>query len=221
LAALRIPEVHKPALRLLARMDGQVFTELAAALRAAVVASRARMTETLAPKVSSLSEAELDDILDCLISLNSVKEANEVPIEKFVDDVCDAMKRTAEPEEISVTDRIQALKERLSMLLPMDSIAVASKVWDLKTEVESVFDGARVLTDLRPVFGTDAEKDAKGAIVLHNLKIDFWRDGQMKSFYIALDDKDVADLRKVLDRAETKGRTLRAMLNQAKLTSFD
>ena len=89
---------------------------------------------------------------------------------------------------------------------------IVAKAWDLKTDDERVFCGARILTDMRPVFGPNVKDGPKAMAVVHLLKLGFDRVGDPKrhnEFHVSLDAEDLGSLRKLIERAEDKASTLR------------
>jgi hypothetical protein len=80
-----------------------------------------------------------------------------------------------------------------------------------------VFHSARILTDIRPVFGRDADVPPIGAVIAHVLKIDYFSQGDSGSLYVSLNNRDLELLRNLVDRAFTKLKTLRAVLESTGL----
>jgi len=74
-----------------------------------------------------------------------------------------------------------------------------------------------VITDLRPVFKGPPDESPAGMVLFHTLKLTYWdrqRDDR-SSFDIALDENDVSNLKKLLERAEMKAKTLRSQLQNS------
>ncbi len=110
--------------------------------------------------------------------------------------------------------------ERLAALLALDSLnSIALKAKELQAESERTFCDARIITDVRPVFGENIE-DSPAMIIVHTLKIGFHESGH-KDIYVALDAGDIANLKKTLQRAEDKANKLKAILDKAGLRNLD
>lgn len=106
-----------------------------------------------------------------------------------------------------------ALGGRIAMLLSTRSIALLGKALDMGTEYDKVMVSARILTDLRPVFGPDVVEAPGGALLTHTLKIEFVHDaGDVGNIYVAMNEDDVANLRTLLNRADQKAVTLKGMI---------
>jgi hypothetical protein len=76
------------------------------------------------------------------------------------------------------------------------------------------------MSDARTVFNQTGT-EALGTMVVHNLNIKYSENGQFKEVFIALDDADIAKLRRVLDRAETKTATLEKLIEKTGVRYFD
>lgn len=100
--------------------------------------------------------------------------------------------------------------EKLVSLLSVKPLNVSAKAIDLQTEDERVFCDARILTDLRPVFGSDSAATPEGLTIVHILKLGYDQGGERhRDFYVALNADDLQTLRKVIDRAEAKAKSLK------------
>ena len=72
-----------------------------------------------------------------------------------------------------------------------------SKADDLRTEDERVFCTAKILTDLRPVFGSHVEDGPHGMIVVHLLKIGYHSGSEkLHEFFVSLDSGDSENVEK-------------------------
>jgi len=159
--------------------------------------------------------ANVKDIVDALATLYEVKSQREMSVEQFVDDVCDAMEALDSDQQLPHAERAD-FAGKLLTLLNAEAFAVVAKAHDLATEDERTFCHARILTDLRPVFGPNVEDGPRAMVVMHTLKLDYHKQGSRKDheeFYIALDAEDLDTLRRIIDRAEVKAKTLASSIN--------
>ncbi len=91
----------------------------------------------------------------------------------------------------------QSIEPELRQLLQADAIRTVSKATDLAYDHADLFQGARIVTDIRPVFNDldDDQLKMDGAVVSYTLRLNFDnRDGN-HSLSIALDESDVLDLK--------------------------
>ena len=112
------------------------------------------------------------------------------------------------------------LRSRLDELLQVESIVLASKASAIQREHPNVLMSARVLTDMRPVFG-DGPESLQGGIVIHSLKHTSIHSNQVQELFFALDDDDLVMLQKTIARAEAKSRTLRSFLENSGLPNME
>ena len=112
-------------------------------------------------------------------------------------------------------NRRDVLQNRLTTLLGFDdSLGVTAKAVDVMTEKSRVFCGARILSDIRPVFATGSDS-ATSAVIIHNLQIGYHSSGDHQEFYVALDTEDIKTLKGLIVRAEKKTLALKGMLSKA------
>lgn len=88
-------------------------------------------------------------------------------------------------------------------------------------EQGQAFCGARILTDIRPLFAPDLKAAPTAALVVHTLRISYHQGSELKQFYVAMDSEDIQALKNTLDRAESKAENLHAVLDTAKITCLD
>lgn len=159
--------------------------------------------------------ANFTKILEVLIVLYEIKSQQDVSVEEFVDDVCDAMERI-EPEHRLPHSERPDFAGKLLTLLNAEVFGLVAKAHDLATEDERTFCHARILTDLRPIFGPNIEDGPKAMLAMHTLKLAFHQQGSSDEhgeFYVALDAEDLRTLGRLIERAEAKARALN-MLNR-------
>lgn len=164
--------------------------------------------------------ANFTKILEVLIAMYEIKSQRDVSVETFVDDICDAMEGLDSPELHLQHSERPEFAGKLLTLLNAEVFALVAKAHDLATEDERTFCHARILTDLRPIFGSVVEDGPKAMIVMHTLKLAFHQQGSNDDhgeFYVALDSDDLQTLRKLIDRAEAKAKSLSAVSKNMRL----
>jgi hypothetical protein len=109
-------------------------------------------------------------------------------------------------------------KENLVELLKLEgSLAVASKAQDVVTEQDRIFSQARILSDVRSIFKDDPEAMPSAVAIIHTLRIHYHQSGDLKSFFVAMDDQDLRKLKDAIDRAQKKSVTLRSVAKSANI----
>lgn len=203
---LTIPEPIRESLSQLAFLSEDQVTELLKALSTTAPAVYRRDVVTqITQKVESIPSDEIDNIVQALFGLSVGRLNSEVSISEFVQDVAGLF-----PEIEGET--LELFKRRITNLLDVDCLKIGAKAYELLFEHEHNFLDARVLTDVRPVFG-DAPNDLPiGAMIVHTLKLNYVESDRPQTFYVALDERDIKRLVETLDRAKSKATVLKSVL---------
>jgi hypothetical protein len=92
----------------------------------------------------------------------------------------------------------------------------------LQSDVERAFCDARILTDLRPIFGGEVDAP-KAMIIVHTLKLSYHdaATGKHEELFVAIDDEDIEKLKRILERAERKAKSLVSRLQLAGIKTVD
>jgi hypothetical protein len=195
-----MPEDEVSALR-------EALSRIGVTLKPVSLASRVRS------ELQSTSP-ELDEIIQTLVALNSARVSTDVSLEHFVKDVARSVGRRRKDYDQS------AFEHRLMSLLSVESLELSARAAEIQHDYERVFASARIVSDIRSVFGTSTIQPV-GAMILHNLKITYFEEGRIREAFFALDNADIANLRKVLDRAELKTAQLEQVISKAGLQYFE
>jgi len=214
---LEIPPGQRAALTRLIGLSSAGRKQLLKALKEAEPSLlHTRMTVSLAPKLD-MSEGETRDILTMLASLYVSMDIAGEPVESFTRTVMEAIKPSMGPD-LKLKDAEWAqFQEYLAEVLSLDeTLGISAKATDIRSEYDRTFCTARILTDLRPVFGRDVSKGPPVAVIIHAAKITFHESGEdaTKDFFVALDSTDIRDLRRLLERATNKEESLKAVARQ-------
>ena len=211
-----IPERFNPALARIASLRDEDIEQIRQALASAAPALK--IQSVVAHVKASLPKQILgiEDIIQTLGSMNNARIGAEVPIEQFVRDI--APRRMVARKEKAFDQA--AFEQKLISLLSVESLTLSAKASDVQHEYERLFISARIMTDARTVFN-EAGTEAVGTMIVHNLNITYSQAEELKELFIALDDADIAKLRKVLDRADTKTTTLERLIERTDIPYFE
>jgi hypothetical protein len=168
------------------------------------------------PSITNLSPVDAQLVLDAVNSLFRVRAYGDVSVDEFVSDVCEALR---EEGELKANDESR-FRDRLVRLLSVEALDVGAKAAILRVEYGNVFCDARILTDVRPVYGKSVSAAPEAMIIMHTLKIAYHRGsagGHLSEFYVALSPDEISDLRAALDRAEEKEKSLRSVIGVSKI----
>jgi hypothetical protein len=214
---LTLPDYYTQGIRDLAGLREDQAKELVSALRAEepVYYNPNQLADSIATKVS-IDKAVVGEIITALAGLYMGRAVTGLPIPEFAQTILEAIeKKGLKPPEPPSWAR---LKGNLVQLLELEgALPVASKALNVVTEQDRVFSQARVLSDLRSVFKDDPEVPPWAVAVIHTLRIHYYQSGELKAFFVAMDDEDIRKLRETLDRAQKKSRTLKTLAASANI----
>jgi hypothetical protein len=84
------------------------------------------------------------------------------------------------------------------------------------------FQAARIFTDLRPLFDASPDQPPSGAVIVEMLQLETWSgDGRTETVRVALDRADLLELRAVIDRAIQKTDSLRRLMEDSGVATFE
>lgn len=222
LANFTIPKQHQDGLVRLLRLSEEearklrdVIKEMPASIKTSSIKSRVRS------EFDALSPEQADSIANALVSLYSLRNYLDLPIPDFTDQLVEAMNQSGNEALTVPKDKTEQFEMQMASLLDSDPLTVTAKAPDVWFEHKHAFCSARILTDIRPIFGADVEELPLAAGIVHNLKITYHIENRTEDFYVALDSGDVLTLREVLDRADAKFETLKSILDAAKVSFLD
>jgi hypothetical protein len=86
-------------------------------------------------------------------------------------------------------------------------VMITSKAQFLTYQRERILTDARIISDIRPVFGEDGTV-IREMVVTNSLVLDYMDDGSQRTVYLTLDLEDLARLREQCERAEIKSRVV-------------
>jgi len=168
--------------------------------------------------INSLSPEDVEQVIDAITSMSAVRASADVSVEQFISDICESLRQ----QKHLTSDQEPRLHERLARALTIEILNVKAKAIALSNEHEHLFCTARIFTDVRPVYGEDATAPPAAMTITHILKIDYHvAGGRTHEIYLGLGSGDISELREVLDRAEAKARSIRAVMESTKLPFID
>jgi hypothetical protein len=177
----------------------------------------------IAAAAPDLKEDDVERIFQSVMALHMARSTAETPVEQFSVEIANELQETG-PERLKLNEaERERFVKRLKKIFSFDSLTIAAKSRDLQTDHDHIYLTSRVVTDVRPVFRAAPDESPAGMVLVHMLKLgylDRGRNGERANFYLALDDADLVSLKKLLERAELKAKTLRAKLQSAGIQSL-
>jgi hypothetical protein len=222
MAYLRLPSRYKTALAHVSSLSDDAMSSVIAAFEKIQPSVLDRdFPEKIAHKVQGISHEEGRTLLDALLSLYILKSNSAKSVKEVSLDVTQTLATDNAADFFPNQQVAERFQDRLVKLLSIDAVEVCAKATGLRGEYEKIYGSARLLTDVRPIFGDDIDSSPIGVLVTHNLKIEFLESGQQREIFVALDSKDVEELIEVLNRAKSKELTLKRILSSCGLNVLD
>jgi len=212
---MRVPRAHQEAVTLIRDLSDEAFAELEKQLSSANAFCGISELTTRAAHVDALTSDDAQSVVLALLSLYAQLKFHGWTAA----DLAAGVARSRDLPETDVDP--DSLERRLASLLALDAVGTTGRALDLLTEHEHVFHSARVLTDIRPVFGPNPTDPPNGALIVESLKIDYFDEGSTQSLYLSLSHSDLEDLRDTISRALEKSDTVRELLDGMGLSYFN
>jgi len=214
--ALQIPKEQLPSLGKILKLSDAAVQELIGALSSATISAEAQaMAEQIADSVPSIPSEDLTDVVEMLYGLYHVREFSGVSPTRFVRDLVDTI--LLNPDFGATKAEASTIGKRFQQLLNLKTLNSLSKAIRLQRDGERIYCDAKIISDIRSVFGDDVEKRPIGAVITHMLKLGYDQMGEHKEFFVVLDEEDLGALQDVVERAKAKGDTLTEVLDAAKI----
>lgn len=208
MARLNIPTRFRPGFEKLRDLSDTAFDDL---VRATLAAQPHVYAETFVDSLEAgapeVPAPELREIMDAVIGASQARLSLREPTENFVASLIGS-------GEMDLGDNPQRLPQRLTRLLEIEPIRTTSKAMDLVVADENPYESASLVTDIRPLFADVIGPDIPAAVLMHLLKIGYVHDAERRSITIAMDDRDLAELKAIINRAEAKSDALRTLLDR-------
>ena len=225
--ALKVPELHVPPVKEFLKLSPSKVDELLNALGAAgPVFNTFDLADEIAQKVD-VPKRLLSGILSVVAGLYLTRDREGTPIEQFVDqDVLRALAaaQVFEGKEAIESDWPKLRKFIAGALAQHRSVGTASKTGHILTQHERIFDDARILTDMRPIFHADVGDVPDAAVIIHMLRLTQRTprpNQRYEDIFIAMDSNDIRALRETIDRAIAKEETIKTAMNKADIKCID
>lgn len=222
MAEFRVPSAFRSALNQLAEQRDDAIDELCGLLESnpEVLTSRHAALDQ-SSKLTKMGPDEGYKILEAIIPLMFFRASHPQPITVFLKDVTAAL-TTGEKEDSKLQPSVvPKFQKNLGRILALSAFTLKAKALSVGSDCQRLFSEAKILSDMRPVFGDNVSEPPLGIVLLHSLKIEFAEDGEEKEFFVHLDSRDLKDLQACLTRALEKDAVLRKHVEQSKLKIFE
>jgi hypothetical protein len=123
---------------------------------------------------------------------------------------------TKELTNLGLTEEmVGTLRHRAKKILDVESLHLIAKAHSVLLEHSCTYSSARIVSDIRTVFGDDISSQPEAAVIVHMLNIVYFNARRREISSIAMDEKDIDQLIAVLERARTKSKSLRETIEKS------
>ena len=213
MADLVIPERYKNGVLKLLKLSEDSFNQIVSALEGVAPKLFCNLSSQVISQIKGVSTEDLSEMIATVMSLSSHRVHDESTAEELADQVVEAATDIKLP--IKSEEERSTFKDRLIKLFELNTLFVSAKALGILLSNENLFCSARILTDIRPVFGSDPKLAPTAAVMVHMLDLSYHKDGDLKHLYVAMDSLDIQTLREALDRAELKAESLKPLTKRA------
>jgi len=212
--ALRIPPPHREPLKRLYQLvetDAEALIALLGDLPAFL--STPELASEIATLWPALDDDELRELTLALLSISTQSlrwSAEKIGL------------LISESKDLDIPDEgREPFGAVLARVVETPVLQTSAKAVSVLNQQERLFETARIMSDIRPIFGDDPSERPAGAVVVHTLSIEHHIDGRKGTFNVAMDRNDLVELEAAVDRAIKKGGTLSSVVEAAGLALFE
>jgi hypothetical protein len=211
-AITTIPAPYRQGFAKIKKLTPSDIDSLATALEKAQSTGRIKeVTAAVVKDVPALSRTDVESILRTLYSLCAFVSDEETPLAEHLSELTSAMQASGRTElALSENERID-FENRLHKLLSVKTLLISSKMERLRLDYPATLHDATILSDIRPISDKPDERPV-GCAIAHTLEIEYHESGEHKEFYVVLDNEDLQKMKRIIQRAEVKAGSLKALL---------
>ncbi len=217
-----VPPGYRPGLTTLTTLTDDQVSEVESVLETLPSElSMSLLAEGLGRVLEDRPESEIEALARSLLAVAGLVEYADVDNTNLVSALAEDI---AQSTDIDVSAEARTkIGKHLVRLLETRQLRFAGRARNLALEYERSFRDVRILTDIRPVFGSDPSRAPVGGVVTAILRLQFIASGNADPdmFELALDHEDLLRLRKAVSRAVVKSESLRDFVQGSGLTFWD
>lgn len=162
-----------------------------------------------AAEKTGVSEKDANSIVASLLILHRVREDLGWGIDAFISSFGAFLQTHAKEKwEDELKSEWESKHAFMQIAFADNSpLALLDKALDLAYSHQSILQEMRLVTDVRPVFNTDASEIVR-MVIIHQLEIVYSDGSTTKKMYLAVDARDIIDIEKQCERAKRKATLL-------------
>jgi hypothetical protein len=223
MSTIIVPERRLSSFLLLAKLSDESIADIFSVLaNQPVQLLKPEFASSLAREIRSIPLEDGSKVIDTLVTLYPAILSLGTPLNVFIEDLVKSFSEQLSEKADFDPTLASNLSNALQKLLRIPSLSIGAKATDVLFQIERSYSGARVISDVRPVFDLETD-EISAALVIHTLKLEYFsRDADnSREFFISLDATDIDNLINTLTRAKRKAKKLRELLQSSSITYVD
>jgi len=206
---IRLPLYELERLEKYISLDNEVQSNLLEQLEKLIHIPDEKFIKDLAEELK-LNENQILEIVQFILNLFINFHESDLEKTDYILEIKDSIIFENFENLIPKKDDWSKLEKSLSLILEKDStIGIWAKSFRIWSEHDKIFQKSRILTDIRPIFFKKVSDPPKFAIIAHNMKITYHKNGKLKTEFILIDSKDLNKFHKTIERALEKEKSLK------------
>lgn len=167
-----------------------------------------------ADQETPLSRRSLEEIMGMVLDVYGLRDRDEVSASEIAREVADSARDSGDERLQNPPEGWDNFEHKLAELFSLDNVlGISAKAIALSLSTPRHMHSARILTDARPIYGSDPAEGPSSFVVTHTLQISFHEDDSNSDWYLSVDTDDLQLLARIADRALTKEKSLKTMLS--------
>lgn len=201
----RVPEQFKHGFKVISGLSDEQVEIFCREINAASnVHSSDSFINAVKDKVTIPYE-DLRSLISTTFSLVGFVVDDQVSVEELAIDMADSYNAFDSDEKKSF------IKNLTKIIYSSSKIKLIIKAKKLTNDYDKVFTEARILSDVRFVLGDDIKDRNQSGIIVHQLKIEYSQNRDLKHDFFAMDINDLQKLKISIERALEKDEAIRSM----------
>src|SRR5690554_1436863 len=203
----QIPEAVVPTFNGISKLSTEDTVEIGKLLKEFPIGGK--MTDMKSILTRSEIIESLPDLPETIFSFGGLLAGQQgADLNALANNLSEAFAKKME-DKLSNEDAEQ-LKKNLNIIFKnADSLKKTFKAFYLFSENNNTFEESSVITNLRLLFNDNIEENPECGVILHQLKIDYRKNNEDKSFYCSLSKDDLIKLIEVIQRTIKKEETIK------------
>lgn len=205
---LKIPDRYAATLAELVRLTPEELAALLGVIREEQpTLALTDLIESIADRLS-IDRKRMSQVVRSLADLQTVREGFGLSVNDFVSELHSALEATGK-EDLHPRDWAAFESAIMEALAGENALSISSKAQNLLSDYQRVYCSGRILTDFRPVFKSNIEKEPAVFVIVHTLKVIYHENEEHREFFISLDCADLERLNVLIERALKKEGSLK------------